>query len=88
MSKNIWQISVTACEDVLSTNILFETRQQADTYIALAKQYPDIVYGDIEIDKDAFEKTEFAIQPIPLQDNSFIAELENFIDDKKKEVED
>ena len=89
MSRSVWQVSINAYEEVLSTEILFETREQADRYIALAQTYPEIVYGGMKIDPTAASQTQFSVQPIPIQDTSFITELENFVEDaKKKEVEE
>lgn len=87
MSKSIWQVSVNAYEEILSTTLLFETRHQADEYVNFIKNHPEALYGTTKIDKEAIEKTTFNICPIPLHDNSFITHLETFVESAQKEDE-
>lgn len=83
MTRSIWQVTIDTEDDVLSSKVFFETKQQADEYIAMVQEHPDIMLGlDIEDCMDSHWIC--TAQPMPLQDNEFIKEFQKLIDEKVK----
>ena len=83
MSKNVWVASIDTNEDVLSTKIYFETKDQADRYINLVRNNPELLWPGVKMDDCVTNSIIYSVSPIPIQDDSFIDDYEKI---KKQEM--
>jgi len=77
MSKNVWLASIDTDEDVLSTKIYFETKDQADRYISLVRNNSELLWPGVKMDDCVTNSIIYSVSPIPVQDDSFIDDYEN-----------
>lgn len=80
MSKNVWIATIDTPEEVLSTKIYFETREQADRFVNLIQSNPEILFPGIKLDNCIANNMICTVNPIPVQDNKFIDDYEKSIE--------